>query len=422
MSKKIQAIRGMNDLLPKDSDLWLAIEKIINETLISYGYKNVRTPIVENTETFCRAIGEVTDIVEKEMYTWKDLSGESITLRPEGTAGIVRMMIEHNLPREGIQRVYYHGPMFRHERPQKGRYRQFYQVGVEVFGASDAKIDAELIDMSALIWKKIGLNNIRLEINSLGSSESRSNYRELLKQYFSDNKSQLDEDSIRRLNTNPLRILDSKNKDMATLIAQAPKMIDYLDEESEQHFLEFKEYLDNLAIEYVINPSLVRGLDYYNRTVFEWISNDLGSQGTICGGGRYDGLVEKMGGKPVPATGFAMGIERLVLLAKEQPENVQQERLSLYFIALGRKAQKASMKISRDVHHALPDIVLTNDITIGSLNSQMKKADKSEADYALILGDEELKSNKITVKPLKGQGEQQLISLEGIIQHLQETL
>jgi len=422
MSKKIQAIRGMNDLLPKDSDLWLAIEKIINEVLISYGYKNVRTPIVENTETFSRAIGEVTDIVEKEMYTWKDLGGESITLRPEGTAGIVRMMIEHNLPREGIQRVFYQGPMFRHERPQKGRYRQFYQVGVEVFGASDAKIDAELIDMTALIWKKIGLNNVSLEINSLGSSGSRSSYRELLKSYFNDNKLQLDEDSLRRLNTNPLRILDSKNMEMATLIAEAPKMIDYLDDESEQHFLEFKEYLDNLAIQYTINPRLVRGLDYYNRTVFEWISDDLGSQGTICGGGRYDGLVEKMGGNPVPATGFAMGIERLVLLAKEQSEKIQQQKLSLYFVALGQKAQKASMKISRDVHLALPDIVLTNDITLGSLKSQMKKADKSGADYALILGEEELKSKKITIKPLLGQGEQQLISLEGIIQHLRENL
>ena len=422
MSKKIQAIRGMNDLLPKDSNLWLAIEKIINEILISYGYKNVRTPIVENTETFSRAIGEVTDIVEKEMYTWKDLGGESITLRPEGTAGIVRMMIEHNLPREGIQRVFYQGPMFRHERPQKGRYRQFYQVGVEVFGASDAKIDAELIDITALIWKKIGLNNVSLEINSLGSSGSRSSYRELLKSYFNDNKLQLDEDSLRRLNTNPLRILDSKNKEMATLIAEAPKMIDYLDEESEQHFLEFKEYLDNLAIQYTINPRLVRGLDYYNRTVFEWISDDLGSQGTICGGGRYDGLVEKMGGNPVPATGFAMGIERLVLLAKEQSEKIQQKKLSLYFVALGQKAQKASMKISRDVHLALPDIVLTNDITLGSLKSQMKKADKSGADYALILGEEELKSKKITIKPMLGQGEQQLISLEGIIQHLRENL
>ncbi len=422
MSKKIQAIRGMNDLLPKDSDLWLAIEKIINEILISYGYKNVRTPIVENTETFSRAIGEITDIVEKEMYTWKDLGGESITLRPEGTAGIVRMMIEHNLPREGIQRVFYQGPMFRHERPQKGRYRQFYQVGVEVFGASDAKIDAELIDMTALIWKKIGLNNVSLEINSLGSSGSRSSYRELLKSYFNDNKLQLDEDSLRRLNTNPLRILDSKNKEMATLIAEAPKMIDYLDEESEQHFLEFKEYLDNLVIQYTINPRLVRGLDYYNRTVFEWISDDLGSQGTICGGGRYDGLVEKMGGNPVPATGFAMGIERLVLLAKEQSEKIQQKKLSLYFVALGQKAQKASMKISRDVHLVLPDIILTNDITLGSLKSQMKKADKSGADYALILGEEELKSKKITIKPLLGQGEQQLISLEGIIQHLRENL
>ena len=422
MSKKIQAIRGMNDLLPKDSDLWLAIEKIINEVLISYGYKNVRTPIVENTETFSRAIGEVTDIVEKEMYTWKDLGGESITLRPEGTAGIVRMMIEHNLPREGMQRVFYQGPMFRHERPQKGRYRQFYQVGVEVFGASDAKIDAELIDMTALIWKKIGLNNVSLEINSLGSSGSRSSYRELLKSYFNDNKLQLDEDSLRRLNTNPLRILDSKNMEMATLIAEAPKMIDYLDDESEQHFLEFKEYLDNLAIQYTINPRLVRGLDYYNRTVFEWISDDLGSQGTICGGGRYDGLVEKMGGNPVPATGFAMGIERLVLLAKEQSEKIQQQKLSLYFVALGQSAQKASMKISRDVHLALPDIVLTNDITLGSLKSQMKKADKSGADYALILGEEELKSKKITIKPLLGQGEQQLISLEGIIQHLRENL
>jgi histidyl-tRNA synthetase len=312
--------------------------------------------------------------------------------------------------------------MFRHERPQKGRYRQFYQVGVEVFGASDAKIDAELIDMTALIWKKIGLNNVSLEINSLGSSGSRSSYRELLKSYFNDNKLQLDEDSLRRLNTNPLRILDSKNMEMATLIAEAPKMIDYLDDESEQHFLEFKEYLDNLAIQYTINPRLVRGLDYYNRTVFEWISDDLGSQGTICGGGRYDGLVEKMGGNPVPATGFAMGIERLVLLAKEQSEKIQQQKLSLYFVALGQSAQKASMKISRDVHLALPDIVLTNDITLGSLKSQMKKADKSGADYALILGEEELKSKKITIKPLLGQGEQQLISLEGIIQHLRENL
>jgi len=422
MSKKIQAIRGMNDLLPSESNLWLTLEETINQLLISYGYKYCRTPIVENTETFSRAIGEVTDIVEKEMYTWKDLSGESLTLRPEATAGIVRMMIEHNLPREGIQKVFYHGPMFRHERPQKGRYRQFHQVDVEVFGAYDAKIDAELIDITNSLWKLIGINNASLEINSLGSSETRSSYRKLLQNYFIDNKSQLDEDSFRRLTTNPLRILDSKNSEMEALIESAPKMIDHLDDESDEHFSAFKNYLDCLEIPYSINPRLVRGLDYYNRTVFEWISNDLGSQGTICGGGRYDGLMEKMGGNPTPAIGFAIGIERLILLIKDQPNKLQKNKLHLYFSALGERAQMASMKLSRDIHSALPDIIITNDMSLGSLKSQMKKADKSNADFALILGEEELSNNQLSIKPLKGQGDQQLIKLEGIIQHLQEIL
>jgi len=422
MSKKIQAIRGMNDLLPSESNLWLALEEIINKLLISYGYKYCRTPIVENTETFSRAIGEVTDIVEKEMYTWKDLSGESLTLRPEATAGIVRMMIEHNLPREGIQKVFYHGPMFRHERPQKGRYRQFHQVDVEVFGAYDAKIDAELIDITNSLWKLIGINNASLEINSLGSSETRSSYRKLLQNYFIENKSQLDKDSLRRLTTNPLRILDSKNSEMEDLIKSAPKMIDHLDDESEEHFSAFKNYLDCLEIPYSINPRLVRGLDYYNRTVFEWISNDLGSQGTICGGGRYDGLMEKMGGNPTPAIGFAIGIERLILLIKDQPNKLQKNKLHLYFSALGEKAQMASMKLSRDIHLTLPDIIITNDMSGGSLKNQMKKANKSNADFALILGEEELSKNQLSIKPLKGQGEQQLIKLEGIIQHLQEIL
>ena len=422
MSKKIQAIRGMNDLLPSESNLWLALEEIINKLLISYGYKYCRTPIVENTETFSRAIGEVTDIVEKEMYTWKDLSGESLTLRPEATAGIVRMMIEHNLPREGIQKVFYHGPMFRHERPQKGRYRQFHQVDVEVFGAYDAKIDAELIDITNSLWKLIGINNASLEINSLGSSETRSSYRKLLQNYFIENKSQLDEDSLRRLTTNPLRILDSKNSEMEDLIESAPKMIDHLDDESEEHFSAFKNYLDCLEIPYSINPRLVRGLDYYNRTVFEWISNDLGAQGTICGGGRYDGLVEKMGGNPTPAIGFAIGIERLILLIKDQPNKLQKNKLHLYFSALGERAQMASMKLSRDIHLTLPDIIITNDMSGGSLKNQMKKANKSNADFALILGEEELSKNQLSIKPLKGQGEQQLIKLEGIIQHLQEIL
>lgn len=422
MSKKIQAIRGMSDLLPKDSNLWLAMEGIINKLLVSYGYKNIRTPIVEKTETFTRAIGAVTDIVEKEMYTWQDLGGDSLTLRPEGTAGCVRMMIEHSLPREGIQKVFYQGPMFRHERPQKGRYRQFHQVGVEVFGVTDAKIDAELIAMTAQLWERLGLKNLTLEINSLGSNETRAAYRELLHNYFSQHQDQLDEDSLRRLKTNPLRILDSKNTDMATLIANAPQMIDHLDAASAEHFEAFTNFLDCLKIDYVVNPRLVRGLDYYNRTVFEWISNDLGAQGTICAGGRYDGLVEQMGGKPTPGVGFAMGLERLMLLISEQPGSLTKDAPSFYFVALGDEAQKASMKICHEIHKALPEVIVLNDITIGSLKSQMKKADKSNSDFALILGEEEIQANQISIKPLKAQGEQQLISLEGIIAHLQEIL
>jgi len=422
MSKKIQAIRGMNDLLPKDSNLWLAMEEVINKLLISYGYKNIRTPIVEKTETFTRAIGAVTDIVEKEMYTWQDLGGDSLTLRPEGTAGCVRMMIEHNLPRDGIQKVFYRGPMFRHERPQKGRYRQFHQVGVEIFGAIEAKIDAELIAMTAQLWQRLGLENVSLEVNSLGSNETRVNYRAILYNYFSEHKSELDENNLRRLETNPLRILDSKNTDMTALITNAPKMIEYLDEDSAKHFAEFTNYLDCLNIDYTVNPRLVRGLDYYNRTVFEWISNDLGTQGTICAGGRYDYLVEQMGGKPTPGVGFAMGLERLMLLISEQSESITKQAASLYFIALGDEAQQASMRICNDIHQNLPEIIVINDISMGSLKSQMKKADKSNSDYALILGEEEMKNNQISLKPLKGQGEQQSILLEGIIAYLQEIL
>ena len=421
MSNKIQAIRGMNDLLPADSDLWSSLDDTISNLLISYGYKYCRTPIVESTETFSRAIGEVTDIVEKEMYTWEDNNGNSLTLRPEGTASVVRMMIEHNLPREGIQKVFYNGPMFRHERPQKGRYRQFHQVGAEVFGASDAKIDAELISITDSLWKSLEIN-ARLEINSLGSKESRSSYRKILTDFFNKNISQLDEDSLRRLKTNPLRILDSKNKDLELLISNAPKMIDHLDNESQEHFTILKNYLDSLDIPYEVNPKLVRGLDYYNQTVFEWISNDLGSQGTICGGGRYDGLVEKMGGNPTPAIGFAMGLERIALLIQDKNTQLVNKRCQLYFVALGDKAQTESMKLSKKILQMLPNITLSNDVSMGSLKSQMKKADKSNADFALILGEEELSNNQLSIKPLKGQGVQQLIELEGIIQHLQEIL
>ena len=421
MSKKIQAIRGMNDLLPADSNIWSFLDITISNLLLSYGYKYCRTPNIENTETFARAIGEVTDIVEKEMYTWKDNNGDSLTLRPEGTAGVVRMMIEHNLPREGIQKVFYNGPMFRHERPQKGRYRQFHQVGAEVFGVSDAKIDAELISITQILWKTLGID-AELEINSLGSAQSRASYREILSGYFNDNKDQLDEDSLRRLKTNPLRILDSKNKELENLISDAPKMIDHLDDDSNNHFNALKNYLESLDISYKVNPKLVRGLDYYNQTVFEWISNDLGAQGTICGGGRYDGLVEKMGGNATPAIGFAMGLERIALLIEDKSDQIINKRPHLYFASIGDSANIESMNLSKKIIAALPHITITNDMSIGTLKNQMKKANKSEADFAMILGEQELSEGQISIKPLKGQGVQQSIKLEGIIHHLQEIL
>ena len=421
MSKKIQAIRGMNDLLPADSNIWSFLDSTISNLLLSYGYKYCRTPNIESTETFARAIGEVTDIVEKEMYTWKDNNGDSLTLRPEGTAGVVRMMIEHNLPREGIQKVFYNGPMFRHERPQKGRYRQFHQVGAEVFGVSDAKIDAELISITQILWKTLGID-AELEINSLGSAQSRASYREILSGYFNDNKDQLDEDSLRRLKTNPLRILDSKNKELESLISGAPKMIDYLDDDSNHHFNALKNYLESLDISYKVNPKLVRGLDYYNQTVFEWISNDLGAQGTICGGGRYDGLVEKMGGNATPAIGFAMGLERIALLIEDKSDQIINKRPHLYFASIGDNANIESMKLSKKIIEALPHITITNDMSMGTLKNQMKKANKSEADFAMILGEQELSEGHISIKPLKGQGVQQSIKLEGIIHHLQEIL
>ena len=421
MSKKIQAIRGMNDLLPADSNIWSFLDSTISNLLLSYGYKYCRTPNIESTETFARAIGEVTDIVEKEMYTWKDNNGDSLTLRPEGTAGVVRMMIEHNLPREGIQKVFYNGPMFRHERPQKGRYRQFHQVGAEVFGVSDAKIDAELISITQILWKTLGID-AELEINSLGSAQSRASYREILSGYFNDNKDQLDEDSLRRLKTNPLRILDSKNKELESLISAAPKMINYLDDDSNYHFNALKNYLKSLDISYKVNPKLVRGLDYYNQTVFEWISNDLGAQGTICGGGRYDGLVEKMGGNATPAIGFAMGLERIALLIEDKSDQIINKRPHLYFASIGDSANIESMNLSKKIIEALPHITITNDMSIGTLKNQMKKANKSEADFAMILGEQELSEGHISIKPLKGQGVQQSIKLEGIIHHLQEIL
>ena len=420
MSKKIQAIRGMNDLLPKDSNLWMFVERHMSDLFASYGYKNIRTPVVEKTDTFCRAIGQATDIVEKEMYSWKESNGDSLSLRPEGTAGCVRMMIEHNLPREGIQKVFYQGAMFRHERPQKGRYRQFHQAGLEVFGAPDAKVDAELMMITHSLWQKLGLKNITLEINTLGSSEARGSYRDILIDYFSSHKDQLDEDSLRRLETNPLRILDSKNPTMQDLINNAPKLMAHLDEESAQHFEQFKAYLNALNIDFVINTRLVRGLDYYNRSVFEWTTTDLGAQGTICAGGRYDSLVEKMGGKPTPAVGLAIGLERLILLLEAQEVTTQQQQLAIYIITPDKEAQLKSMQIASTLHQALANVTIYNDITMGSLKSQFKKADKAGADFALILGEEELNNDQVSIKPLKSQEQQLTLSLDEAIKYFKD--
>uniref|UniRef100_UPI0034E023C9 histidine--tRNA ligase n=1 Tax=Candidatus Thiodubiliella endoseptemdiera TaxID=2738886 RepID=UPI0034E023C9 len=417
MINKINAIRGMNDLLPNDSAVWLSLERTIFDLFTSYGFKNIRTPVVEKTDTFHRAIGKATDIVEKEMYTWADSNGDLLSLRPENTAGVVRCMIEHNLPREGIQKVFYQGAMFRHERPQKGRYRQFHQIGAEVFGADNAKIDAELIAITHSLWQKIGLKNVQLEINTLGSAEARANYRKVLVKYFTEHKNQLDGDSIRRLSTNPLRILDSKNEDLQALIESAPKLMSHLDAESAQHFDEFKAYLDCLDIPYIINTRLVRGLDYYNRTVFEWTTTDLGSQGTICAGGRYDGLVEQMGGKNCPAVGFALGLERLTLLIQAQGLSIGERKKSIYMVALGYEAQRKSMQIAKQLHQALPQVILYNDIGMGSFKSQFKKANKVDADFAIILGEEEINNNQVAIKPLKGQGEQKNMNLEEAIHY-----
>ncbi len=422
MSNKISAVRGMNDCLPQDCDLWLSLEKIIFDIFITYGFKNIRTPIVEKTNTFCRAIGQATDIVEKEMYTWTDASGESLSLRPENTAGIVRAMIEHNLPRTGIQKVFYQGAMFRHERPQKGRYRQFHQIGAEVFGTDNAKTDAELIAITYALWQHLCLKNITLEINTLGSSESRANYRKVLVEYFTKHKSQLDADSTRRLKTNPLRILDSKNTNLQTLIDNAPKLIEYVDKSCIQHFEQFKTYLECMHIPYVINTRLVRGLDYYNRTVFEWTTTDLGTQSTICAGGRYDNLVEQMGGKACPAVGFALGLERLILLLKTQSLLTTKNTLSIYIVALGDKAQLKSLQIAEQLHKTLPNLIIYNDIAMGSFKAQFKKADKANADFAIILAEEELNNKQISIKPLKGQGKQKTMSLTNALNYLKEQL
>ena len=411
---KIKAIRGMNDILPLQTPLWQYLEQNTRAVLSSYGYSEIRTPIVEQTELFCRSIGEVTDIVEKEMYTFDDRNGESLTLRPEGTASCVRACEEHGLIFNQAQRLWYAGPMFRYERPQKGRYRQFHQIGVETFGMADPDIDTELLLLTARLWKVLGISHaVTLQLNTIGSSAARAVYRSKLVDYLTAHQDLLDDDSRRRLSTNPLRILDSKNPQVQNLLNDAPDFHACLDQESLAHFEQLKANLDAAGIAYEVNPRLVRGLDYYGRTVFEWVTDKLGAQGTVCAGGRYDGLVEQLGGRPTPAVGFAMGVERLILLLEAEaslPDYVKRET-DVFVAALGGDASAEAMRLSEELRDKTSYRV-TLDCSGGSVKSKMKKADRSGARVALLLGDEELQRQVVALKPLRGQSEQQEVPLD----------
>ncbi len=411
----------MHDILPDNSPLWQFFENTIQDLLQSYGYSEIRMPVVESTDLFCRSIGEVTDIVEKEMYTFQDRNGDSLTLRPEGTASCVRSGIQHGLFHNQQQRLWYTGPMFRHERPQKGRYRQFHQVGVETFGIDTPDIDAELILLSARMWKLLGLKNIRLELNTLGSAESRNNYRKVLVEYLEKNKSVLDSDSLRRLESNPLRVLDSKNPEMQEMIEAAPSLMDYLDDGSRKHFDDLLNILDNAGIQYNINTRLVRGLDYYCKTVFEWVTDDLGAQGTVCAGGRYDGLVEQLGGRATSAAGFAMGVERLLSLLEDAGKQVV-NNADIFVMLQGDSAQISGMSIVEKIRDQLPGIVIQTNCGSGSFKSQMKRADKSGAQIALILGESEIADNLVGLKMLRQDIEQTSLPVEEAINSIKQIL
>jgi histidyl-tRNA synthetase len=405
---KIKAIRGMNDILPAETATWQYLEETVLRVLKRYGYQQIRMPIVEQTDLFKRSIGEVTDIVEKEMYTFNDRNGESLTMRPEGTACCVRACEEHGLLYNQIQRLWYSGPMFRYERPQKGRYRQFHQIGIETFGMSGPDIDAELILMSARLWRELGLlDHVTLEINSLGSSEARARYRDELVSYLEARVDQLDADSQRRMSSNPLRILDSKNPDTQAVLDGAPNFKDYLDTESAEHFNELLAILDTAGIAYRVNPRLVRGLDYYSKTVFEWITTELGAQGTVCAGGRYDGLVEQLGGKETPAVGFAMGVERLVLMleALQLVPPALDIIADVYIASVGEGAANAALQLAERLRSDALDLRVVVNCGGGGFKGQLKRADRSGAAYAVLIGEEELAQDRVTVKPLRG-GEQ----------------
>ena len=411
----------MHDVLPDDSFRWQAFESVIRKLMLSYGYKEIRMPLVESTDLFCRSIGEVTDIVEKEMYTFEDRNGDKLTLRPEGTASCVRAGIQHGLLHNQVQRLWYSGPMFRHERPQKGRYRQFHQFGTEVYGIDTPDVDAELILISARLWKQLGLKDVRLELNTLGSNQARAEYKQVLLDYLNQHREQLDEDSLRRLESNPLRILDSKNPAMREMLENAPALIDHLDEESSQQFDKLKTILDANGLEYTINPRLVRGLDYYCKTVFEWVTDELGAQGTICAGGRYDGLVEQLGGKATPAIGFALGMERILSLLESQQQQSPQS-IDIYLVLLGEASELRGVQLAEEIREQLPDVRMIAHCGGGSIKSQMKKADKSGASMALILAEDELKNQQVTVKYLRQKKEQITVSFDELIKFITDSV
>lgn len=413
MSKNIQAIRGMNDILPEQTPYWQKLEQCVQQVVQTYGYSEIRFPIVEQASLFKRTIGQGTDIVEKEMYAFNDLNGDALALRPEGTAGCVRAGIERGLLYNQLQRLWYVGPMFRHERPQKGRYRQFHQFGVEAFGMSGPEIDVEQILMMQRIFQQLGIDkHIVLQINSLGSAHSRTHYREELVKYFKKHHASLDEDSQRRLHTNPLRILDSKNPAMQQMIADAPHLTDYLDDESRAHFDGFKKILDTVGIKYIVNPKLVRGLDYYCLTVYEWVTDQLGSQAAVCAGGRYDGLVELLGGKPTPAVGFALGLERTVALLEAVTAVTFVP--DIYVVTLGAEATTAGLLLAEKIRFELQNTTVITDCAGGGLKNQLKRADKSGAKLALIIGEQELADQKVMIKFLR-EDKQMTVSMNGVL-------
>jgi histidyl-tRNA synthetase len=421
----IKAIRGMHDILPDQTPLWQFFEAKVKSVFDQYGYQEIRMPIAEKTDLFCRSIGEATDVVEKEMYTFADRNGDNMTLRPEGTASCVRAAQEHGLTYNQVQRLWYHGPMFRYERPQKGRQRQFHQFGAEVYGLEGPDVDAELIIMTARLWRELGLQDaVTLQLNTLGSAAARAAYRTDLVEFLQANMQFLDADSQRRVSTNPLRVLDSKNANTQALLDGAPDFYGYLDDESRVHFERLRELLDAAGIVYQINPRLVRGLDYYCKTVFEWVTDKLGSQGTVCGGGRYDGMIEQLGGKPTPAVGWAMGVERMILLLQEmqqEPAGLGQQA-DVYLAHIGDGASVRTMQLAEQLRTDISGLRLLWHCGGGSLKNQMKKADRCGAKLVLIMGDDELAQGEIQIKPLQGQGEQQSIPLSKVSAHVAELI